>query len=320
LVALVLTVTFGATFSAQHSSPRQVVNHDPDAAKLVTADLHNFVRAQALAEVARTTAEKARIFKRQYLDKGSPGLRDFLKLRIKSADNLVRVTEARPKYYDSLKEVTLRIPEMEPAIRESFRKLKRLYPDAVFSDVYFMIGVMNSGGTTGPSGLLIGVDMDGRRPDTDMAEMNSWLKTVLASVTDIPGIVAHELIHEQQGPGGETLLGQSIREGAADLIGEMISGQNINAHLRPFGQAHERELWREFRESMNGSDFSRWLSNGNESTDRPADLGYYMGYRIAKAYFEQAEDKRHAVSEILNVRDYSAFLRQSRYAEQFPVN
>ena len=100
----------------------------------------------------------------------------------------------------------------------------------------------------------------------------------------------------------------------------MISSQNINAHLRPFGEAHERELWREFRESMNGSDFSRWLSNGNKSTDRPADLGYYMGYRIAQTYYEQAKDKHQAVSEILDVRDYSAFLRQSRYAEQFPVN
>jgi hypothetical protein len=38
--------------------------------------------------------------------------------------------------------------------------------------------------------------------------------------------------------------------------------------------------------------------------------------RIARAYDEQSVDKTHAVSEILNVRDYSAFLGQSRYAEQ----
>jgi hypothetical protein len=28
----------------------------------------------------------------------------------------------------------------------------------------------------------------------------------------------------------------------------MISSQNINAHLLPFGEAHERELWPEFRD------------------------------------------------------------------------
>jgi hypothetical protein len=80
-------------------------------------------------------------------------LKDFLRLRIQSAQNLARVIESRPKYYASLKQVIPRVTEMQPAIRASFHKLKDLYGDAVFPDVYFLIGVMNSGGTAGNSGL-----------------------------------------------------------------------------------------------------------------------------------------------------------------------
>jgi uncharacterized protein YjaZ len=99
-------------------------------------------------------------------------------------------------------------------------------------------------------------------------------------------------------------------------MGEMISGRQINSHLRAYGDAHEADLWREFRAAMNESDVSKWLFQGDKSKDRPADLGYYMGYRIAQSYYEHAADKTRAVRDILTVRDYEAFLRDSHYADR----
>jgi hypothetical protein len=302
---------------AQDAADRAKMNHDPNAVKLVTSDIDNFWRAYALASSASTADEKEKIYQREYLDKGSPGLKDFIDLRIKSAHNLVRSIDGRPKYYASLKEVTPRVPQMEPQIRASLRKLKELYSDAVFPDVYFLIGIMNSGGTTGPSGLLIGTEMHGRTPDSDMSEMNSWYKAVLAPIDELPGIVAHELIHYQQTGSGDTLLAQSVTEGSADFVGEMISGQIINKHLREYGDAHEAQLWAEFSKEMNGTDISHWLYNGDKSTDRPADLGYYMGYRIDESYYQHAADKKQALRDILTVTDYSTFLRNSHYADKF---
>jgi len=307
-----------AAARAQDASGRAKLNGNPDAAKFVTSDLNNFLHAYALASHATTDAEKAAIYQREYLDKGSPGLKDFVDARIKSVANLVHAIDTHPKYYASLQSVIPQVAPMEPAMRASFRKLKELYSDAVFPDVYFLVGRMNSAGTTGPSGLLIGLEMDAKTATTDMSEMDNWYKAVLGSPDHLPGIVAHELIHYQQATTDpKTLLAASIIEGSADFVGQMISGQNINTTAYAYGDAHEAELWHEFSTEMNGTDFSHWLYQGDKSKDRPADLGYYMGYKITQAYYERAEDKKQALRDILMVTDFSALLRDSHYADKF---
>ncbi|HEV2287430.1 MAG TPA: DUF2268 domain-containing putative Zn-dependent protease [Candidatus Acidoferrales bacterium] len=306
------------TGRAQDAGAGAKLNQNPDAAKFVTSDLGNFLHAYALASHATTDEEKAAIYQREYLDKGSPGLKDFIDARIKSAANLVRAIDMHPKYYAGLQDVTPQIAPMEPAMRASFRKLKELYGDAVFPDVYFLVGRMNSGGTTGASGLLIGLEMHAKTATTDMGEMDNWLKAVLGPPDQLPGIVAHELIHYQQTTNNpKTLIAASIIEGSADFVGKMISGQSINQNIYAYGNAHEGELWQEFRGEMNGTDFSHWLYQGDKSKDRPADLGYFMGYRICEAYYDRATDKRQALRDILTVSDFSALLRDSHYADKF---
>ena len=292
-------------------------NHDPEAAQIVTSDLPRFIRALTMAAQAPSDAERVAILQRDYLDAGSPGLKDFLELRIQSAKNLFEAIATHPKYYGALEQAVPRVAEMEPAIRKSFRELKSLYPDAVFPDVFLVIGVMNSGGTTSDSGLLIGLEMHAKTPATDMGEMDDWHKAVLGPLEELPGIIAHELMHYQQGPEGKTLLSHACYEGFADFVGELVSGQNINEHLRAYGDAHEKELWSQFRGEMDGKELSHWLYQGSKAKDRPADLGYYMGYRIAQSYYEHASDKKKAVRDILTVRDDKAFLRASKYADKF---
>src|SRR5262249_38212949 len=158
-------------------------------------------------------------------------------------------------------------------IRASLRKLKSLYDDAVFPNVYFLIGCMSSGGTTADAGLLIGAEMYGRTADTPEEELDDWFKQVSKPVELIPHIVAHELVHYQQKyPKGErTLLQASIKEGSADFIAELISGKHINTHLHDYANPRERELWAEFKRGMDGTDMSNWLYQGESSKDRPAD-------------------------------------------------
>lgn len=207
-------------------------------------------------------------------------------------------------------------------MRAAFRKLKDIYSDAVFPDVYLLIGRMNSGGTFTPNALLIGVDMYGMTPTTPKDELSDWHKQVLKPIDEIPYIVAHELIHYQQKyPAGErSLLGASIGEGSADFIAELIAGSHINKHLHTFGDPKERELWSEFKNSMAANDTSLWLYNGNKVKDRPADLGYYMGYKIAEAYYKNAADKKQAVRDILEIKDFNAFFSASKYDSKFAAD
>lgn len=289
-------------------------NRDPDAARLITSDIPRFWQVYDKASLK----DAGEMFQREYIDSGTAGLHDFLKSRIQNGRALAGVVAARPRYYAAIRESTLAIdqtPAIKDAIRASFHRLQEIYPDAVFPDVYFVIGRMNSGGTVSSSGLLIGVEMNARSESTPVNELTAWERAVTGQTATLPNIVAHELIHIQQPPEGDktTLLQQSLSEGGADFIGEMISGGTINKVLRSYGDAHEQDLWAEFQKDMLGTEIERWMYQGDRAKDRPADLGYYMGYKICEKFYSRAADKHEAVRRILHIADPEGFLRESGY-------
>jgi hypothetical protein len=288
---------------------------DPDSAVLVTSDIPRFWTAFDHAHLA----DASDVFQREYIDVGTAGLKDFIPGRIVSGPALAAVVAGRAHYYLAIRQNTLSIAHdnaIRDSIRASFRRLKALYPQAVFPNVYFVIGRMNSGGTATPRGLVIGAEMNARDEQTPVTELDSWARAVTGPLANLPHIVAHELIHFEQAPlsGKQSLLVQSMREGAPDFVAEMISGKHINAVARTYGDAHEAALWTEFRAAMDSSKVDRWLYQGDRSTDRPADLGYWMGYKICAAYYAKAADKKVALAEIIRMDDPAKILAASGYS------
>jgi Predicted Zn-dependent protease (DUF2268) len=255
--------------------PAAAPSDDPDAAKLVTGDIALFWSA-----VDRAPRDSLPAWlQHEYLDRASPGVREFIPGRIMSAEDLAAAVEGNRARYDSVRASNLDVSAADPAIRAAFRRLKALYPPAVFPDVYFVIGRFNSGGTSTKHGLLIGAEMY-RDP------------------ARLPAIVSHELIHFQQHYPSPTLLEHSFMEGTADFIGEMISGAQINNDAHQYGLAHEHQLWLEFQAHLDDRNFFPWMY-GRPPDGRPNDLGYFIGYRIAQAYYQQATDKAQAIREII---------------------
>ncbi len=113
------------------------------------------------------------------------------------------------------------------------------------------------------------------------------------------------------------MLRRAIGEGSADFIGELISGGQIDSHLHKYGNPIEKELWLEFKKEMNGNDSSGWLYQGEKAKDKPADLGYYIGYKIAERCYKNALDKQQAIEDILEIKNFQEFLATSRYEEKF---
>ena len=159
--------------------------------------------------------------------------------------------------------------------------------------------------------------------------MNSYQRvmgTLMGQPVDkIPVVVAHELAHYAQRfeKAPESLLDRSIAEGEADFLSQLIAGAQINELQHRYGAQHEEEVWNEFSFAMYGTDYSRWLYNGGELAakgepfTRPADLGYYVGYKICEAFYDRAEDKKKAVKEMLEIRDFKQFLQESGYGMRF---
>jgi hypothetical protein len=249
----------------------------------------------------------AKTFQTRYLDAGSAGLKGFIKMRIESGSNLSKTIKKNLSYYTEVRPGTLSIDSRKEKLREYFFKLKELYPAAVFPDVYFVIGAKNTGGTTFRGGLIIGAEMFGYETETFKPRMN---------IETIELIVVHELVHYQQNYAvSNTLLAQSIREGTADFICELVAGSHPYTALHEYGNHHAQELWAEFSKKMNSTDWTPWLYYTKDSS-RPKDLGYWMGYKIVKAYYDKVDDKTQALHDILNIRDFNDFLAKSGYTGQ----
>ena len=284
---------------------------DPNDALIITDDVTRFWEAYDQS----TPDNRSEVFQELYIDPGSPGLQDFIPNRIVSAEALARTVEQNEEYYLSARDNTLKAADYEPAIRTSFARLKELYPDAVFPDVYFVIGRMNTGGTIGRNALVIGTEMYGLSESFSMDSLSAWHRSVLSSPEGIPAIVAHELIHYQQ-PSGilqNSLLYKSLREGTGDFVAELISGRHINEHVHEWANQREDSLWTAFRAQMNDTDTSGWLYNANNAKGVPADLGYWMGYKIVESYYEKSPNKEAALAEILRMNDAQEFLDRSGY-------
>jgi hypothetical protein len=272
------------------------------------------------ASLDQPANERVRALEEIYLRQGTHGLTDFLRLRIGSAEELAATVKRHEAFYRSIRSTTLRAEEFEGKIRATFFNLSQLLPEAVFPDVYFLIGKLTTAGTIGRSGILIGLEMLCFTAETELQGLSAWHKAVLKAPEALPHIVAHELIHVQQSALGDhsaaatsSLLGLSVSEGIADFLGEMISGEHINQHVHDWALPREKFLWREFQQVMNQSTTGDWLYSSS-SDSRPADLGYFIGYRIAQAYFNRADKKDLAVRELLSIHDYDDFVARSGYA------
>jgi len=294
---------------------------DPTKASLITTDIHNFWLAYD--QVQQDTAHALDIYRKEYFEKASVGLQDYYAVRIFSVENFVKNQQKKPAFYKAIRANTFKVDEYKPQIRASFVKLKKVYPQAIFPSVYFVIGRWNSGGTVSSNGLLIGTDMMSKSSAVPLAELTLWEKNNYKSIDGLPQIVAHELIHSQQNDMKEdtTTLSQCIREGMADFLGEMISGKSSNERLLLFAKGREKTIWNDFEKDMYLNRARNWIANADqERPDHPADLGYWMGYQLCKSYYEEMPDKKKAIYDMLHIQDYKDFLTKSRYDEKVKKN
>jgi hypothetical protein len=292
---------------------------DPANARFITTDISRFWSAYDKA-LAAPVDEREAILQREYIDGATVGLRDFAASGRVNAKALARKLASHRGFFTAIRPLTMALDSQRPASTAAFLKLKELYSHAMFPDVYFVIGQLSSGGTSSSNGLLMGAEMFARASGVPTAELDEWQKGALMPPSDIPPLVAHESIHFQQkflSQGG--LLCACLIEGGADFVGKLASGRLISRmeETHAWANARERELWEEFVKEMDGKDTSRWLYGNSGGNGRPVDLGYWMGFKITEAYYNNAADKKQALRDIMIVTDCKRFLQNSRYGEKF---
>ena len=286
---------------------------EPENRKNVTTiDIDHFWDAYDHLEKCENYDDSVKIFQNLYLDKATNGLLDFIQARDLTADKFVDAVSKNADFYNSIRTNTYFAERAEPVIEEVFEKFKEIYPAFEPFKVCFAIGINNTGGTVSNQFVLIGTEVTTSMGNNDDVTSDEIIEK-------IKGIVAHECVHTQQPLHPDTnsihcpLLYQSIKEGACDFIAELITGRPRSSE---YGEMNENRLWIEFKNELCNEDISDWLYNGHRVKDKPSDLGYYIGYEIAKSYYSNSEDKSVAIDDIIGMTDPISFLQQSKYDQK----
>jgi hypothetical protein len=323
------------TASCHHRQPPATgvtLHRSPDSVRLITADIPRFWKAFDDA-AGKDSATRVRIFNDEYITVGSVGLEDFARAKIKgrgadsvvtAADELAKATNAWPRYYAGIRSASMTIATTDTVlgvVRRGLHQLSVLYPDARYPDVYFMIGRLNSAGTSSSRGMLMGTEMSSRTATTPVDEIPAWVQqfTSSVSVTTLGHIVIHETVHFLQLDEGRdccrNLLHDALIEGGADFLSELASGPWLDSlSYHRYGRAHEEAVWRAFAHDMHDTATKTWIASGSDPNNHGApDLGYWVGYRICQAYYERATDKHRAVRDLVRLEDPDRILHGSGY-------
>ena len=310
---------------------------DPTEAKFITSDIANFWIMFDSLPSASSRQDSLNILQSEYLAKASKGLQRYFSVEEqengRKAEDIqaayLDLLASAPKYLASIREATLSVESRKPEIMATFDRLRTLYPDFTFPDAYFGIGFMNTGARSFVGGeMYIGAEIFAVSDTPDYAEFpeDFWLKNLAAPAEDLYQILAHEYTHGQQQlppPGSNDLLALTLMEGGAVFLaavatdGEsLIGGAGVNQRAFAFGETYEAEVWQKFQSDLEDGNTSAWFYNA-ETEDFPRDMGYYVGFKICQSYYQHAEDKQQAILRITEMKDYDAFLAESRYGKEF---
>jgi hypothetical protein len=306
----------GYALLKQYLQGLEMQEQSPNHAQIVTSDIDLFWKVYDRYQ--KDTTNGGRRFETEYFAKGTPALQEYYRIKTPNIGGLkafIRNMATMPQYYRSIRTNSLQVKAMKDTFRQIFINLKAWYPGSTFPNTTFVMGGWSSGGTSTDYGAIVGADMQSADANTATTELTAWQQHNLIPLTGMKHVVAHELIHVQQDQmaSDTTLLSAAIKEGMADFIGQLISGKTANERLHIFAKGREAQIWADFKKEMYLNRYSNWIANSNQETpDHPADLGYWVGYQICKAYFNQARNKKQAVYDMLHIQDYKAFLATSQ--------
>jgi hypothetical protein len=298
--------------------------------KLHTEDLPRFYQVFDSVHTTVDTIKQLDFIKKYYIDKGSKGLLEFMELRGGNDLEWRRFMIKEKQSLSQKRPWILAVMDQKKVIEKNLEKFKKLYPDFRDGDIYFCVGINNSGGTIYDRTVYIGTEVLASSQKNwalsivlhEFAHTQQWTQRNISKLKDDPSD-KYEKNHTQ-------LLGKCIEEGMADFVSELVNGKSL-AQLFPtghtaFGMKNESEVWEAFKKEMFlPFDWDKgWLYNKREiKGEKVSDLGYFIGHQICKSYYNNSKNKKQALKEMLemNITDENAklFLLKSGYLSRKEV-
>ncbi|MFB1485034.1 DUF2268 domain-containing putative Zn-dependent protease [Corallococcus sp. RDP092CA] len=289
-----------------------------------TVDVDHFWEAYDAVRSTAEPAEQLARFQALYIDRGTPGLHSFMRARRYTAQGYVDAIRSYPRFWESVRPLTARARESAARVAPTLERFRALYPRLGAAEVYFTVGALNSSGTALDGRVLLGAELATGDDRVDVSELPPKLRVALGTYFQsrpyegMDLLIAHEAVHTRQKVPADVLVDWVVYEGVADFVAEQVTGKLPTLAYVTYGPQHDAELRERFREAQDATTFAPWLWSGPDNADGVADLGYYVGYAIARAYHAKAPDKQAALQRMIEL-DYAdtaavkTFVRESGY-------
>ena len=254
---------------------------------LHTEDLPRFYQAFDSVITTADTAQQSAFIRRLYVDKASTGLQAFMQLRGGNTQTWRKFIESHQADLIQKRPQILSVLSQQAEIRKRITLFKTLYPDFRDGDIYFCVGINNSGGTIQDKTVYIGTEVAANSsPNWSVyLVLHEFTHTQQWTQRHITDLLTSEAAGQAYMKTHQNLLGKCLEEGMADFVAELVLGQSL-AERHPdgyiaFGLKHEPAVWAAFQKEMNQAydQTKGWLYAEREIAGKPVrDIGYFVGY------------------------------------------
>ena len=296
--------TFGAVLLASGAGHASDAPAQQETARvaIVTSDVDRFY---ALYDDPAIAAQPD-VLAARYLANASPGLVEFMAMRRITPERVAKALREKPDLYRDARACAATLGNVRGRLAASADRLAELYPPAIFPPITIAMSRGTPVAAADSKGLYVALEALCAAKFFEADDEDRFVH-----------VIAHEYVHAQQPlaqveSATDTVLHASLVEGAAEFVAEQISGSVAYTHLHRWTTGREAVVERDFLAEKDGqANGSRWVYNQLGTPDWPGDLGYWVGYRIVKSYYDRSPDKKAALKAIMKMRDPATFLAES---------
>ena len=330
LCLLLLVLTPCGSDAQEPARQRGAPNVERRTARVITDDIARFWSAYDTVRALSDSTEQIRAVQRLYIEPGSPGLQGLIATRRYTAREFAGAIREYPTYWESIRPNTLRASEMSQRIAAGLAAFQRLYPEGRPADVYFSIGVLRTPGTIFEGRVLIGAELalaDPRTVTSDLPQRLSNIAPYVARnpIAQVAPLNVHEYVHTQQRAWNYRVLDLVLAEGIAEYLSVLATGVPSAFAPLAYERAHRDSVSAVFaRDLLSRQTVDRWLYNDTTNRFGVRDLGYAVGYEIARRYVVRSPNRRAAIRVLVELdyakpRDVARVVDVSGYLQR-PMN
>lgn len=291
---------------------------------IITSDISNFWKAFDRITTTQDSVLQYKYLDSLYFQRGTAGLAGIKQARNYTAQDYINAINNYPKFWNSIRNNTLKADTYRQKLEAGIDKLRKLYPELKSRKIYFTIGAMRTGGTYLDSLVLIGSEMAFADKNTVASELPEAIQKGRQAyfnqnpIDDVVFLAIQEYVHTQQKTFVHNLLSYCLHEGVGDFV------SNIALNIAPkvpaiiYGKQNEAVREKFEKEMFYGNNIYEWLWSDAPNEFGVRDLGYYIGYQICENYYNQAEDKKEAIKTMIeldyeNELEIDAFIQKANF-------